>query len=226
MNRSGMPSHLSHATGFRRIPRHPRKAAFLRVLRKLHAWVGLSGAAFGLLFGFTGILLNHRGVMKIEAGQISEHKVTVEFPEAPASPEALAQALAARFNVPMNRVKWLTKAGKPGRMGGAQVKVADQWTVAFFGHAHFALATYTPGNRTVELEQKDANFLQVLKRLHKGDGGQIGWILLSDAFAGALLFLTLSGILLWTRLAGPKLLAAGLAVGGLAIAILVVSRAW
>ncbi|MBI1754071.1 MAG: PepSY-associated TM helix domain-containing protein [Acidobacteria bacterium] len=226
MNRSGIPSHPSHATGFRRIPRHSRKAAFLRLLRKCHAWVGLSGAVFGLLFGITGFLLNHRGVMKIEAGQISERKVMVEFPEAPASPEALAQALAARFNVPMSRVKWLIKAGKPGRMGGAQVKVADQWTVAFFGHAHFALATYTPGNRTVELEQKDANFMQVLKRLHKGDGGQVGWILLSDAFTGALVFLTLSGVLLWTRLAGPKLLAAGLAVGGLAIVILVVSRGW
>jgi len=216
----------SHATHFRRIPRHPRKAAFLRSLRKLHAWVGLAGATLGLLFGITGFLLNHRGVMKIESGQITERKVTVEFPEAPASPEALGRALAERFQVPLSRVKWLTKAGKPGRMGGAAVKTADQWTVAFFGHAHFALATYTPGNRTVELEQKDASFLQALKRLHKGDGGQVGWILLSDAFAGALVFLTLSGILLWTRLSGPKLLAAGLATGGLLTAILVASRSW
>ena len=59
-----------------------------------------------------------------------------------------------------------------------------------------------------------AHFLQVLKRLHKGDGGQTGWTLLTDAFAGSLVFLTLSGILLWTRLDGGKLLAAGLAFGG------------
>jgi hypothetical protein len=216
----------SHATAFRRIPRHPRKAAFLRTLRRLHAWIGLCGATFGLLFGLTGFLLNHRGVLKIESGQVTERKVTVEFPEAPATPEGLARALAERFQVPMARVKWLSKAGKPGRMGGAAVQTADTWTVAFFGHAHFALATYTPGNRTVDLEQKDASFLQAMKRLHKGDGGQVGWILLSDAFAGAMVFLTLSGILLWTRLAGPKLLAAGLATGGLAAALLVVSRGW
>jgi len=219
-------SHASHATAFRRIQRHPRKAAFLRSLRKLHAWIGLCGAVFGLLVGITGFLLNHRGAMKIESGQITERKVTVEFPEAPATPEALARALAERFQVPMARVKWLTKAGKPSRMGGTVVKTADQWTVAFFGHAHFALATYTPGNRTVDLEQKDASFLQAMKRLHKGDGGQIGWILVSDAFAGALVFLTLSGILLWTRLAGPKLLATGLATGGLITVVLVASRGW
>ncbi len=226
MDSSQLTSHASRASAFRRIQRHPRKTAFLRTLRKLHAWIGLSGAVFGLLFGITGFLLNHRGVMKIESGQITERKVIVEFTEAPTTPEALARALAERFQVPMARVKWLTKAGKPGRLGGTAVKTADQWTVAFFGHAHFALATYTPGNRTVELEQKDASFLQALKRLHKGDGGQIGWILVSDAFAGALVFLTLSGLLLWTRLAGPKLSAAGLATGGLVVAILVASRSW
>lgn len=215
-----------HATAYRHLPKHPRKARILRLLRKLHAWIGLGGAVFGLLFGITGFLLNHRGVMKIESGQIQERKVSVEFPEAPASPEVLARTLAARFNVPMHRVKWLTKAAKPGRLGGAQVQAAEQWTVAFLGHAHFALATYTPGNRTVELEQRDANFVQALKRLHKGDGGQFGWTLLSDAFAGALVFLTLSGVLLWTRLSGSKLLAAGLALGGLFTAILVASRSW
>lgn len=180
----------------------------------------------GLFFGITGFLLNHRGMMKIEAGQIQERKVTVEFPEVPATPQILAEALAARFNVPMNRVKWLTKAPRPGRLGGTQVQAAEQWTVAFMGHAHFALATYTPGNRTVELEQRDADFLQALKRLHKGDGGQFGWILVSDAFAGAMVFLTLSGILLWTRLAGPKLLGAGLAFSGLVIAVLVARGGW
>lgn len=226
MDRARTSHPFIHDITFRRIQRHPRKVACLRFLRKAHAWVGLSGAVFGLLFGITGFLLNHRGVMKIEAGQIVERKVTVEFPEAPTSPEALARALAERFHVPMARVKWLTKAGRPGRLDGATVKTADQWTVAFLGHAHFALATYTPGNHTVELEQKDANFVQAMKRLHKGDGGQIGWILLSDAFAGALVFLTLSGILLWTRLAGPNLLAAGLTLSGLGAAILVASRSW
>ncbi|WP_285569004.1 PepSY-associated TM helix domain-containing protein [Geothrix limicola] len=218
-------SHSPHAAGFRRVPR-AKQRAFLRRLRKLHAWVGLSGAAFGLLFGLTGFLLNHRGVLKIEAGQIQERRVTVAFAEAPASPEALARALAARFDVPTSRVKWLVKTPRPGRVGGAPVQVAEQWTVVFLGHAHFATATYAPGNRTVELEQRDANLIQALKRLHKGDGGQVAWILVSDAFAGALVFLSLSGTLLWTRLSGPKLLAAGLAAGGLVLALLVGGRAW
>ena len=202
------------------------KVRLLRRVRKLHAWLGLSGAVFGLLFGLTGFLLNHRGMLKIEAGQILERQVTVELPEAPASPEALAQLLAMRFQVPRSRVKWLAKPGRPGRMGATEVTTAPQWTVAFFGHAHFATATYIPGNHTVEVEQRDANLIQTLKRLHKGDGGQLGWILVTDAFAGALVLLSLTGLLLWTRLAGPKILAVGLAGGGLATALLVLSRGW
>jgi hypothetical protein len=218
--------HTLYASAHRHVPAHPARARFLRLLRKGHAWVGLFGALGGLLFGLTGFLLNHRGMMKIEAGQIQERTVTVELTEAPASPEALARVLAARFQVPMARVKWLTKAGRRGTMGGSPVNAAPQWTVAFMGHAHFAQAIYTPGNHTVDVEQRDANLPQTLKRLHKGDGGQFGWILVADAFAFALVFLILSGILLWTRLAGPKLLAAGLAGSGLAIAMVVASRGW
>jgi len=126
----------------------------------------------------------------------------------------------------MGRVKWLTKAGRSGRMGDASVKAPELWTVAFMGHAHFAQATYVPGNRTLELEQRDASFVQVMKRLHKGDGGQWGWILVADAFAGGLIFLTLSGLLLWTRLAGPKLLALALGIGGLGLLTVLTVLGW
>ena len=37
------------------------RATFIKWLRKVHGWVGLWGAALGLLFGATGFVLNHRG---------------------------------------------------------------------------------------------------------------------------------------------------------------------
>ena len=216
------PKHI-----FRRLPQRPDRLGLLRWLRRCHAWIGLSGAAFGLLFGCTGFLMNHRSVMKIEAGQLQESKVPVELAEPlPDSPEHLAQLLAARFNVPMARVRWRIQAGRPGRMGGAAVKAAEQWQVTFQGHRHFAAATYIPGNRSVELEQRAADLVQLLKRLHKADGGQTAWILLTDAFAGALVLLVLSGTLLWTRLAGPRLLGAGLGLGGLLAGMIVVALGW
>ncbi len=203
-----------------------RRGAFLRNLRRFHAWVGLSGAAFGLLFGLTGFLQNHRAVLKIEAGQVEVHKVQLELDQPPATIEALAGTLATRFGVPMSRVRSRVLPPKPARFGGQEVKASAQWLIQVGGHAHFSRATYQPGNRTVEVERNDANLVETLQRLHKAEAGQTGWILLTDCFAGALVFLALSGTLLWTRLAGPRLLSAGLALGGLAGAILVASRAW
>jgi len=203
-----------------------RKIAFLRNLRKFHAWVGLTGATFGLLFGLTGFLMSHRAVMKIEAGHVDEQKVQIELDQPPATIEGLATTLAAKFQVPMARVKWRIQPPRPARFGGQPVTAAPQWSVQVNGHAHFARATYLPGNRTVDLERSDANLIETLERLHKSQAGQAGWILLADGFAGALVFLTLSGTLLWTRLAGPRLLSAGLALMGLLTAVTVASRAW
>ncbi|HJW72453.1 MAG TPA: PepSY-associated TM helix domain-containing protein [Geothrix sp.] len=204
----------------------PRRGAFLRNLRRFHAWVGLSGAAFGLLFGLTGFLMSHRSVMKIEAGQVDEHKVQIELDHPPATIEELAGNLASRFQVPLSRVHCRIQAPRPARFGGQELKVAPQWVVMVSGHAHFARATYLPGNRTLDLERDDANLIETLERLHKSDGNQAGWILLVDGFAGSLVFLSLSGTLLWTRLAGPRLLSAGLALGGLSLAVIIASRAW
>ena len=103
---------------------------------------------------------------------------------------------------------------------------APAWSVQVLGHAHFARATYLPGNRTLDLEQSDASPLAALQRLHRAEVGQVGWILLADAFAGSLLFLILSGTLLWTRLSGPRVLSAGLALGGALVLTLIASRAW
>jgi hypothetical protein len=205
---------------------NPKALRFLRWLRQAHAWIGLAGASFGLLFGITGFLLNHRSVLKVEAGRVEEIKVLVEVSAPPASAEVLARELAPRFGFPFERVRWHVQPARSARFGDTPVTTSEQWIVLLNGHTRFARASYTPGNRTVELEQRQASGLAILKRLHKADGGQAAWILLSDAFAGGLIILTLSGILLWTRLSGPRLLGAGLGLGGLAAAILVASGAW
>ena len=53
----------------------------IRWLRKAHGWIGLWGATLGLLFGTSGILLNHRAVMKIPAAQVQESTVQLPLPQ-------------------------------------------------------------------------------------------------------------------------------------------------
>lgn len=195
-------------------------------LRKVHAWVGLAGASLGLLFGFTGLLLNHRAVMKLPGGRFEVEKVQLQLDEVPATPEALAQALAAQLGFSPDRARWQVQAPRAVQFGGTPVTASAVWTVHLGTHTRQARATYLPGNRTAEVERRQADFLGALQRLHKADAGHAPWILLADAFAGALVFLTLSGTLLWTRLAGRRLLAVGLAGGGFALLVAVAALAW
>lgn len=201
-------------------------SSFLRALRRFHAWIGLSGAAFGLLFGLTGLLQNHRAVMKIDLGQVEETKVQVELATPAASPEDLAKALQAQLGWKPERMKTRIQKPRGARFQGADVKAAEIWMVLYSGHKHFARAAYMPGNRTVELEKGDADWIETLSRLHKADAGQAGWILLADAVAMGLIFMSLSGVLLWTKLSGPRLLAAGLSLACILTAVFVASRAW
>src|SRR4051812_12573063 len=63
--------------------RRSRRAVFLKWLRKTHLYVGLWGAALGLLFGATGILLNHRSVMKIPIEKSVQKTAQLPLPAQP-----------------------------------------------------------------------------------------------------------------------------------------------
>lgn len=202
----------------------PRR--FLVWLRRAHAWVGLAGAALGLLFGLTGFLLNHRAVLKLPGGRIAVEKVQFPLEAVPATPEVLARDLAARLGFAPERARWTVQAPRSVQFGGAAVTAAGTWTIFLGTHTRQVRATYLPGNRTAELEWRRADALGALQRMHKADAGHAPWILLADAFAGALVFLTLSGTLLWTRLAGSRLLAVGLAGGGGLVLLAVAAAAW
>ena len=46
-----------------------------------------------------------------------------------------------------------------------------------------------------------------------------GWILVADTVAGSFILLSLTGVVLWTRLHGRRLLAAGLGLGSLLLGV-------
>jgi hypothetical protein len=49
-----------------------RRAAIIRWVRKTHGWIGLWGAILGLLFGISGIALNHRAMLKFPGAETRE----------------------------------------------------------------------------------------------------------------------------------------------------------
>ena len=89
------------------------------------------------------------------------------------------------------------------------------WRVDFHNPQRSISAEYWSGNSYVSVKRQDANAFAFLTRLHKG----VGWVLLADTLAGGLVFLSLSGLLLWTRLHGSRLTMAGLGLTSLGLGV-------
>lgn len=200
---------------------HFSRGRFLRWLRRTHGWLGLWGAVLGLLFGATGFLLNHRAVMKIPAAQMEQSEVELALPaERPKDAKALATWLKSELKLTREPLKVGSDPAKTVIWNGQSVEQPAQWKVDFHAPQYSYTAEYFVGNNFVKVKKQDANAYAFLVRLHKGVGMNNAWILLVDSLAGALVILSLTGVLLWTKMRGSRLAMAGLTGGSLLLALL------
>ena len=203
--------------------RQPKRFRWLKWLRRLHAWVGLWGAALGLLFGISGILLNHHAVMKIPAAQMEQSQIELALPTPPpANAKALTLWLQAQLSIDREPNKISTEPAKAVTWAGQRLLQPSLWRVDFHSPQRSVSAEYWVGNAYVSVKRQDANVFAFITRLHKGVGMEAGWVLLADTLAGGLVFLSLTGLLLWTKLHGSRLTMAGLGLTSLGLATFLV----
>jgi hypothetical protein len=202
--------------------RQPKRLPWLKWLRRIHAWVGLWGAALGLLFGVSGILLNHRTIMKIPAARMEQSQIELALPTPlPADAKALAEWLKIQLNIDREPNKIITEPAKTVTWAGQTFQQPGLWRMDFINPQQSVNAEYWVGNAFVSIKRQDANIFAFITRLHKGVGMGTAWVLLADTLAGGLVFLSLTGLLLWTKLHGPRLLMAGLGLTSFGLAVFV-----
>jgi hypothetical protein len=203
------------------VSRHVSRARFLRWLRRVHGWLGLWGAVLGLLFGVTGFLLNHRTVMKIPALQMEQSHFQMTLPaDGPANAQSFALWMQQELKLKQPAYKVHDEPGKPIPWGDGKLAQPAMWKAEFHTPQHSWSAEYWVGNQFASVKQQDINAWGFLMRMHKGVGMSNGWILLVDSLAGAMLVLSITGVLLWTRMRGSRLALAGLVGTSLGLTIL------
>lgn len=204
-------------------PAHPslrrghRRARLLKWLRKTHLYLGLWGALLGLLFGFTGILLNHRSIMKIPVERVAQQKMQMPLP---ANPPASAKEMAAWLQqelafTPAQAPMIKSQPAKRVIWADREVSQPERWTVSLQSPTHGINAEYFVGNRFVQIDQIDATLIGTLTRLHTASGVNAFWVLLSDTIAGSLILLSITGLLLWTQLNKIRSLGVATTLGAL-----------
>ena len=177
-----------------------RSNATYRWIRQIHLWIGAWGALAAVIYGFTGLVMNHRfGDGAWPQGDSNElGRTALAVPaDAQTSPEALSLWLKATQGLDAQVIR----KGPPG--GGRDNKDAKapppKWTLSGGSATDAWSLEYAPGSATAEVKRTEHDTLAAFNRLHKGVGGGIGWTILADSFAIGMLLLGLSGIWMWAR---------------------------
>ena len=207
-----------------------RRLAFVRWVRRTHGWFGLWGALLGLMAGTSGIWLNHRSVMKLELPDQQQTNTELAIPDPrPETANAMAAWLqqtlkvdrpATSVRVERSRpVPWAERGG-PERTGeGRPPMQPERWTFVLGGPNKVMQVEYWVGNRSAGVRTTQNGFIATLTNLHKGTTMPAPWILLIDTLAGAMIFLSLSGVILWWETHRRRL--AGVVIFGVSVAVTV-----
>lgn len=216
--------------GGRALHPHHRRATFVRWVRKMHGWFGLWGALLGLTFGTSGIWLNHRAVLKLAPMSQQRINAQLALPDpAPANAAGMAVWLQKALALdrppnsmrvePAKRVAWAEKGGHAVTRDAQQpaaLMQPERWVFNFGGPNAVVQADYWRGNRSVGVTTTSNGFIATLTNMHKGAGMPLAWILLVDTLAGSLIFLSLSGVILWVQTSRRRLV--GLTIFGVSAA--------
>jgi len=201
-----------------------RRLAFVRWVRKTHGWFGLWGALLGLMMGTSGVWLNHRATLKLELPAQQQLNAQLALPDpAPATAEAMAAWLQGALKLERGPNNTRVEPARPAPWD-RQLMQPERWTFAFGGPDRVVQVEYWAGNRSASVRTTTNGFIATLTNLHKGVGMPVPWILLIDTLAGSLIFLSLSGIILWWETNRQRKL--GIAIFATAVSVTVGLALW
>ncbi|SHF13582.1 PepSY-associated TM helix domain-containing protein [Thermomonas hydrothermalis] len=168
-----------------------------RWVRQLHVWIGAWGALAALLYGFTGLVMNHRfGDQAWPQGESRdfERRLLPVPAEARTSPEQLSLWLKTHLQLDAQLIR---KGGAPG--GAGEGRAPSRWMLSGGSAANAWSLEYTPGSTQAVLKRTRHSPLAALNRLHKAVGGGLLWTVLADSVAIGMIVLGVSGIWMWAR---------------------------
>ncbi len=229
--------------GRRPLKAHPflpggwQSPAFLVWLRRCHGWLGIWGAVAGILFGVTTVLMVHSDVFPPAEDEQSIVQLPVNDAviDSADSLGAFAKAelgLTTDWGAPRGRggaagaaalgsagIAMMSGVEPHGGLTGGERSRQPVYSTQFTSPGRTLDMRFVAGNEYIEITRTERGFMQTINRLHRGNGAQLGWTLLGDAFSGALIVLAISGVLLWSRMDGSRLIAIGLGGAGLLCAV-------
>lgn len=216
-------------------PHKWQRGHVVRWLKRIHAWTGFWGAVLFFTMGVSGVLLNHRDKLKIDTGEPVEVSA-MDIAVAPGlikDEKSLTAWAKKEFGLKNDPRPPRGGPGGPGKGGegkgpaterfmGKDRPKADKMELSFNAPNGKLTVEYVKGASSVSVREEAQNLWGTIKNMHKGAGLGILWILFIDTIGGALIAMSLTGFLLWSRLHGSRLLGGGLLIGSVVVGTIAV----
>ena len=185
-------------------PRPARRPAnrTYRIVRQLHLWVGAWGSIAAILFGLTGLILNHR-MGDSPWPQGDSHPTGEQILELPVSVRDSVESLSLWLRQTQGLDAHTLRKPRPAGAGGPPA-ASGKWTLVGGSARNAWSGEFEPGQASVTIQHTRHSTLAVFNRLHKGIGGSRFWTVLSDSYAIGMLLLGISGIWMWARGRGGR----------------------
>ncbi len=171
-------------------------------MRRLHAWAGFFTLTLMLLYGLTGLWLQHRAVLPIPGPHTEKSSEEIVLDAPLTSPEALQALLRQHYPDGFDEGRSMITPTQTLPTPTGLLTLPARWEMRAVTLTQSVAASYVEGTLLVRTELQQANFAASLNRLHRGMGTGLGWQLFGDLAALALLLLALTSLFMWTKLHG------------------------
>lgn len=190
-------------------------------VRRIHAWAGFATLALMLIYGLTGLWLQHRAVLPLPGPHTDKQSETLTLTTPLADPAALTTLLQQHYADGLAEARTAITPPQTLPTPSGTLTLPARWELKGVTLSESLAASYVVGTLEVRIERQQANFAASLNRLHRGMGTGLSWQLMGDLAALALLLLALTSLLMWNKLHGPSRRGIALLLGGALVTLLI-----
>ncbi|MGY3918168.1 PepSY-associated TM helix domain-containing protein [Aeromonas eucrenophila] len=190
-------------------------------VRRIHAWAGFATLALLLIYGLTGLWLQHRAVLPLPGPHTDKQSEVLTLAEPLTDPAALTTLLQQQEPEGLEEARTTVTPPQTLPTPSGPLILPARWELKGVTLSQSLAASYVAGTLEVRIERQQANFAASLNRLHRGMGTGLPWQLFGDLAALALLLLALTSLLMWNKLHGPPRRGIALLLGGALATLLI-----
>ncbi|WP_434664530.1 PepSY-associated TM helix domain-containing protein [Aeromonas sp. NJAU223] len=190
-------------------------------VRRIHAWAGFATLALMLIYGLTGLWLQHRAVLPLPGPHTDKQSEILTLTTPLADPAALTALLQQHYADGLAEARTAITPHQILPTPSGTLTLPARWELKGVTLSESLAASYVVGTLEVRIERQQANFAASLNRLHRGMGTGLSWQLMGDLAALALLLLALTSLLMWNKLHGPSRRGIALLLGGALVTLLI-----